>query len=68
MRESARLMRQEDSKIPAGEDIISDSMKNTGVPLTLQNYLDLAWTDRDFEKDPLDAEERAMIPKSIKQD
>ena len=53
---------QAESTTPDGSDGILDGMIRRGEPLTRERYLLHAYPGRDFEEQPLEAEEQAMIP------
>ncbi len=45
-----------------GSDPLIRTMIQFNIRPTLTNYLSLAWPERDFATDPLDAEEASMLP------
>ena len=43
-------------------DVVIDFMKLKNIPLTRQNYIELAFTSDDTDLDNLDPEQEAQIP------
>ena len=48
-----------------GKDLTVEILKKQGKPVTLQNYLELEYPDRDFKKNPATAEEIVMMPEYL---